>query len=94
MSKDLNEKISVLTKKFEYGNFQDVINESLIILKKNNNDFLWNLLGLSYQNLHQIEKSIDCFENTLKLNPKNFSALNNLGSALRKLEAAAEYLRK
>jgi tetratricopeptide (TPR) repeat protein len=97
MSKDLNEKISVLTKKFEYGNFQDVINESLIILKKNNNDFLWNLLGLSYQNLHQIEKSIDCFENTLKLNPKNFSALNNLGISYKKLRnyhQAEKYLLK
>ena len=68
MSKNLKEKISVLIKKFEYGNFQDVINESLIILKKNDNDFLWNLLGLSYQNLNQIEKSIDWEKQAIEYN--------------------------
>ena len=86
MSKSLKEKISILIKKFEIGKFQDVINDSLVILKKNDNDFLWNLLGLSFQNIHQIEKSINCFENALGLNPKNFSASNNLGLSYKKLK--------
>ena len=86
MSKNLKEKISILIKKFEIGKFQDVINDSLVILKKNDNDFLWNLLGLSFQNIHQIEKSINCFENALGLNPKNFSASNNLGLSYKKLK--------
>ncbi len=97
MSKNLKDKISILIKKFEIGKFQDVINDSLVILKKNDNDFLWNLLGLSFQNLHQIEKSINCFENALGLNPKNFSALNNLGLSYKKLRnyfKAKEYLLK
>lgn len=85
MSKNLKEKISLLIRKFEYGNFQEVINESIVILKKNDNDFLWNLLGLSFQNLHQTEKSIECFGNALNLNSKNFSALNNLGLSYKKL---------
>ena len=86
MSKSLKEKISILIKKFEIGKFQDVINDSLVILKKNDNDFLWNLIGLSFQNIHQIEKSINCFENALGLNPKNFSASNNLGLSHKKLK--------
>ncbi len=86
MSKNLKEKISVIIKKFEIGKFQEVINESLVLLKKNDNDFLWNLLGLSFQNLHQIDKSINCFENALGLNPKNFSASNNLGLSYKKLK--------
>jgi len=85
MPENINKKISILVKKFEIRKFQDVINESLIILKKNDNDFLWNLSGLSFQNLNQIEKSISCFENALSLNPKNFSALNNLGLSHKKL---------
>ena len=85
MPENINKKISMLVKKFEIRKFQDVINESLIILKKNDNDFLWNLSGLSFQNLNQIEKSISCFENALSLNPKNFSALNNLGLSHKKL---------
>ena len=86
MSKNLKDKISIIIKKFEVGKFQEVINESLVILKKNDNDFLWNLLGLSFQNLNQIDKSINCFENALGLNPRNFSALNNLGLSFKKLK--------
>ena len=85
MSKSLKEKISIIIKKFEVGKFQDVINDSLVILKKNDNDFLWNLTGLSFQYIHQIEKSINCFENALSLNPKNFSASNNLGLSYKKI---------
>ena len=95
MSKNLQEKISIIIKKFETRKFQDVINDSLVILKKNDNDFLWNLTGLSFQNIHQIEKSINCFENALGLNPKNFSASNNLGLSYKKLRnysKAEEYL--
>ena len=85
MSKNIKEKIPILIKKFEIGKFHDVINDSLVLLKKNDNDFLWNLTGLSFQNIHQIEKSINCFENALGLNPKNFSASNNLGISYKKL---------
>ena len=97
MSKSLKEKILIIIKKFEVGKFQDVINDSLVILKKNDNDFLWNLTGLSFQNIHQIEKSINCFENALGLNPKNFSASNNLGLSYKKLRnysKAEEYLQR
>ena len=86
MSKNLKDQISTLVKKFEARQFEEVINKSIVILKKNDNDFLWNLLGLSFQNLNQIDKSINCFENALGLNPRNFSALNNLGLSFKKLK--------
>ena len=97
MSKNLKEKISILIKKFEVGKFEDVINDSIVILKKNDNDFLWNLLGLSFQNIQQLDKSIDCFDNAFNLNSKNFSALNNAGLSYKKLRnypKAEEYLLK
>ena len=97
MSNNLKEKISTIIRKFEYEKFEEVINESIIILKKNDNDFLWNLTGLSFQKINQIKKSVDCFENALSLNPKNFSALNNLGLSHKKLKnylKAEEYLLK
>ena len=78
MSVDLNKEIPVLVKKFDAGMFSEVINKSIILLKKNNNDFLWNLLGLCYQKKHQNLKSIDCFENSINLKPNNLAALNNL----------------
>ena len=97
MSKNLKDQISTLVKKFEARQFEEVINKSIVILKKNDNDFLWNLLGLSFQNIGQLNKSIDCFENSLNLNPKNFTSLNNLGLSQKKLKnyfKAEEYLLK
>ena len=97
MPKNINNEINVLIKKFESKRFEEVINKSIILLKKNDNDFLWNLLGLSFQNLNQIKKSIDCFENAINLNQKNFSALNNLGLSHKKIKnylEAEEYLLK
>ena len=95
MSKDIKSQINLLIKKFEAGQFREVIEKSIIILKKNDNDFLWNLLGLSFQNVNQVSKSIDCFKNAFNLNPKSFTALNNLGLSYKKLKnfkKAEEYL--
>ena len=86
MSQSIKEEISILIKKFESMRYNEVINEALIILKKKDNDFLWNLVGLCFQNLKQYTKSIECFENTIKINPKNFSAFNNLGISYKKLK--------
>tara|TARA_B100001093_G_scaffold498699_1_gene547105 strand:+ start:2796 stop:4319 length:1524 start_codon:yes stop_codon:yes gene_type:complete len=97
MPKNINNEIQILIKKFENKNFKEVINESLVILKKNDNDFLWNLVGLSFQNLNQLNKSVDSFENAIKVNPKNFSAFNNLGISYKKLKEyknAEDYLLK
>ncbi len=85
MSKNIKDQIQILIKKFDNRNFNEVIKESLIILKKNDNDFLWNLVGLSYQNINLYKKSIDCFDNAIQVNPQNFSAFNNLGISFKKL---------
>ena len=63
MTKNLKEKMQILIRKYEYKKFQEVVNDSMVILKKNNNDFVWNLVGLSFQKLFNIESSINCFEN-------------------------------
>ena len=97
MSKNLKEKIQILIRKYEYKKFQEVVDESMVILKKNDNDFLWNLVGLSFQRLSVLEKSINCFENAININPKNSSAFNNLGLSYKYLKdyyKAEEYLIK
>ena len=97
MSNNLKKKIQILIRKYEYRKFQEVVDESIIILKKSKNDFLWNLVGLSLQKLFKIEKSIDCFENAINVNPQNFSAFNNLGLSYKYLKdyyKAEEYLIK
>ena len=90
MSKNLKDEITILIKKFKGNRFNDVINEALVILKKKDNDFLWNLVGLCFQNLNKHARSIECFENTIKINPKNFSAYNNLGISYKKLKKYKE----
>lgn len=90
MSVDLNKEIPILIKKFDAGMFSEVINKSIILLKKNNNDFLWNLLGLCYQKIHQNQKSINCFENSINLRPNNLAALNNLSISHKKLKNYSE----
>jgi len=77
--------IQILINKFNSKRFDEVINDALILLKKKENDFLWNLLGLSYQNSYHLQKSINCFENSIKLNPKNKSAYNNIGLSYKNL---------
>ena len=83
MLKNLNHKISILIKKYEYKQFQQVIDESIVIHKKNDNEFLWNLTGLSFQNLFKIKKSIDCFENALKIRPGYDKAAFNMALVKR-----------
>ena len=97
MTKNLKEKIQILIRKYEYKKFQEVVNDSMVILKKNDNDFVWNLVGLSFQKLSNVERSIDCFENAININSKNFSAFNNLGLSYKYLKdynKAEEYLIK
>ena len=50
--KKLRDRISIIVNYYKAKNFDKVISESNRILKKNPNiDFLWNILGLTSQNL-------------------------------------------
>ncbi len=77
----LKEKIPILVNLYNTNNFEQVIKEANTLLKKNPNiDFLWNLLGLSYQSLKNFEKAETNFFRCLQVNPKNIGAINNLGN--------------
>ena len=79
MNNETKKNIDILIRKFKFGKFREVINETIILLKKDNNDYLWNILGLCHQNLNSFEKSIECFNNAININPQNFAAINNIG---------------
>ena len=56
-------------------------------------EFTW----LEFSRLNKIYKSIDCFENAINLNSKNFSAFNNISLSYKKIKKysqAKEYLLK
>ena len=97
MKKKLEQEIEILKRKFEAKMFNEVLNETLVLIKKNNNDFLWNLLGLCHQNLNSFKKASECFNNAIDLNSKNIAAINNLGISyknLKKFELAEDCFNK
>ena len=79
--KKLRDKISIIVNHYNAKNFNKVISESNRILKKNPTiDFLWNILGLTYQNLKNYNVAEKNFFMALQINTNNLSAINNLGN--------------
>jgi tetratricopeptide (TPR) repeat protein len=58
---------------------------------------VWNKMGIAYQMMNASEAALHCYKESLKLNPKNAHALNNLGSlhfSLRDFPSAEHMYRK
>ena len=97
MNQEIKKNIEILIRKYKSGKFREVINNAIILLKKDNNDYLWNILGLCHQNLNSYKKSIECFNNAININPQNIAAINNIGISyknLKKYSQSEEYLKK
>ena len=45
---------------------------------------VWNSLGYAYERLDKIEKAIECYNKSLKVDPNNSTALINLGNVYRR----------
>ena len=97
-SKTLKDKISEIINYYNIREFNKVIKESTELLTKNPTmDFLWNILGLSQQNLANYKGAEKNFLKALQINPKNLSAFNNLGNNYKYLDnfnKAEEYFLK
>ena len=82
---NLKNEISILVNKLQNKDYESVINKATILLKKfPQNDFLWNLKGLALQSSKKVDESIDCFQQALKVDSKNFAAINNLGNSYKR----------
>ena len=97
-NKTLKDKITIIINHYNIKNFDKVIFESEKLLRKNpGNDFLWNILGLTYQKITKYVQAENCFLRALQLNPKNLSATNNLGNNYKYIynfNKAEEYFQK
>ena len=79
--KKLRDRISIIVNYYKAKNFDKVISESNRLLKKNPTiDFLWNILGLTYQDLNNYTVAEKKFLVALQINTNNLSAINNLGN--------------
>ena len=87
MSEILKKKIEKLVSQYQVGNYNLVIREGKLLIKKlPENPFLYNLIGLSYLNLHDLEFAQKYFIYVLQLDNKNISAFNNLGKLYKDLK--------
>ncbi len=83
---DLQKKIQILTNKLRLNNFDDVISEALILLKKNKHQLLFNILCLAYQSKGEFKNSEKIMDEALSLNPNNPYFLNNMGVTQHKMD--------
>ena len=82
----LEDKQQVIQNYFKVGNYNEALNRSKQLLRKNpNNPNIYNMIGLAYLQLGYIEDSIHNFQNSLKLFPENLPAINNIANAYRKI---------
>ena len=80
-------KAQKLLNQFNVGNYQFVLRESNILLKKiPNNSFLMNLVGSCFQKIGDLEKAKLIFRDIIALDKNNIAAFNNLGNTYKNLK--------
>ena len=91
MDQKLRNEIQILVNNYKYGDFKKVLSKCSSLVKKYpNNDFLWNLTGLSFQKIGNQENAVTSFKNAIDHNPKNNSAKNNLGISYKIMRRYSE----
>ena len=78
-SEELQKKIQVLTNKLKVGLFDEVIMDAKRLLKKDNNQIIYNILSIAYQAKGDFDSSINLLKKALKNQPNNIFFLNNIG---------------
>ena len=81
----IQKKINALSNKLNLGNYQEVIAEASLLLKKNKHQVFFNILCLAYQGIKEFGKSEAVMNEALKLNPNNPYFLNNMGITQHKM---------
>ena len=86
MKKNLKEEIQVLINNYKLGDYNLVLKKaSLLVNEYPKNDFLWNLSGLSFQQIGDHKNAITSFQNAISSNQNNYSAKNNLAISYKNI---------
>ena len=84
---DLNKKSEILLKKLKENKFYAVISECEKLIKRfPDKSNLYNMCGLAYQGIKNIDISINYFKKAIKLNPENLGIQNNLANSYKHLD--------
>ena len=79
---ELKKKVDQLLKELKSSKFNKVISDGEKLLKKHQDKgYLFNICGLAYQRLNNIEVSISYFKKAISLEPQNLGHKNNLANS-------------
>lgn len=82
--KPVQDKINILIELYNKKKFASLINEAnKFITEKIIHEQIYNIMGISFLNLKQINQAILCFKNAIKVNTEFLDAYNNLGCTYR-----------
>ncbi len=85
-NQNISKKIQILLNHFNAKNFEHVISNGKILIKKNPEYvILYNLIGSAYQNLGKYLEAKNFFKDGLKLDNKNTALMNNLAMSYKNL---------
>ena len=84
--KEVKIKFDILSNKLNSRLFEEVISETIPLLKKRKHQVFYNILSVAYQSIGDYEKSLKIMEEAMQLNSNNPYFLNNLAITLHKLE--------
>ncbi len=94
----MNKELVELDKLFRSKKFEEVISQSKKLIQAGNvTPIIFNLRGISLENIGKNEKAVKNFEDAIKKNPKEISFYSNIARILSKLEKnkkAEEYLNR
>ena len=83
---NLNIKSQIILKKLKENKFYEVISECEKLIKKfPDKSHLYNMCGLAYQRIKNIDVSINYFKKAIKLDPKDLGVQNNLANSYKHL---------
>ena len=98
LSMELSKKVDQLLKDLKFAKFNKVITDGEKLLKKyKDKGYLYNICGLAYQRLNNIETSIVYFNKAISLEPQNLGHKNNLANSfisINKFKEAEDIFKK
>ena len=90
--------IDELRKKFNLNGALSIKREISKLFKTYpDSDILWNISGVIYLNLNELNEAMNCFKNSIKINPNSSKAQSNLGTVflhLKNFESSIYYFQQ
>ena len=95
---EILKELQIISNNFQFGNFLETISKSKKLLHiLPNNEFLNNMIGMSYTNIGKLEEAKNLYLKMIKINPAVISFQNNYANVLKaenKIDEAEKVLER